>query len=236
MANFVSYSNANTLMTSIAEKIKALKGAYIIRGNSTFANLPSVLTESMNGYVYNVTDDFTTDARFAEGSGIKQPAGTNVVVAAVSSHDSYTEVTPAGDEDPSAEGWYVVDATQQSGTTVYILTSDTTVITGQHYYKKTTVSDMKFDIIGTFVDVDELNGRIDKTQLSIAPAFDDATNYAVGDTVIYGDELYICTTDHDAGDWDPDDFTKTTVREIISAAEPDSLTEEQITALLELLD
>jgi len=234
MANFVSYSNANTLMTSIAEKIKALKGAYIIRGNSTFANLPSVLTESMNGYVYNVTDDFTTDARFAEGTGIKQPAGTNVVVAAVSSHDSYVEVTPTGDEDPSAEGWYEQDLT--TSTTTYKLSEDTAVVPSKKYYEKSTVSDMKFDIIGTFVDVDELNDRIDKTQLSIAPAFDDTTDYTVGDTVIYGDELYICTTDHDAGDWDSNDFTKTTVREIISAAEPDSLTEEQITALLELLD
>ena len=228
-SNFVSYSNANTLMDSIAKKIKALNGAYIFRGNSTFANLPSVLTKTMNGYVYNVTDDFTTDARFAEGAGISQPAGTNIAVADLSAV-SYSPVTPAGSEDPSSEGWYELDGAD------YVLSEDTAIDGSKTYYEKVENVNIKFDIIGSFVDIDNLNDRIDKTQLDIAPAFDDTVDYAVGDIVIYEDELYICTTAHDAGDFSTDDFDKTDVKSLIAAAEPDSLTEEQIEALIALLD
>ena len=71
--NFVSYEDATELMTEIGDKFKALNGAYVLRGSVTFANLPSVLTKTMTGYVYNVTDDFTTDARFIEGAGLKEP-------------------------------------------------------------------------------------------------------------------------------------------------------------------
>ena len=106
MANFVSYANATDLMTEIGNKFKALNGAYIYRGSVTFANLPSNLTASMVGYVYNVTDDFTTTADFIEGAGKKYPAGTKVAIANVG-----TSLSP----------------------------------------------DMKFDVIGSFYDVDEID-------------------------------------------------------------------------------
>jgi hypothetical protein len=80
MANFVSYTNATELMTEIGNRLKALNSAYVPRGNSTFANLPTTLTKAMGGYVYNVTDEFTTTALFAEGAGRKYSAGTNVVI------------------------------------------------------------------------------------------------------------------------------------------------------------
>lgn len=78
--NFVSYTNAIALMTVIGQKLLALNGAYVIKGNSTFENLPSTLTSTMNGYVYNITNDFTTTADFVEGAGKDYPAGTNVVI------------------------------------------------------------------------------------------------------------------------------------------------------------
>ena len=49
-------------------------------GSCLFAELPDTLTSSLLGYVYDVTDDFTTDTRFAEGAGHAYPGGTNVVV------------------------------------------------------------------------------------------------------------------------------------------------------------
>lgn len=49
-------------------------------GSCTFAQLPETLTVSILGYVYDVTDEFTTDTRFAEGAGHTYPGGTNVVV------------------------------------------------------------------------------------------------------------------------------------------------------------
>ena len=91
MANFVSNENAIELMNGIAAKFNSLGGAWKFRGSVTFANLPSTITPAMAGYLYNLTDDFTTDARFIEGAGKKYKAGTNVAVADLT---TYSEVTP----------------------------------------------------------------------------------------------------------------------------------------------
>lgn len=45
-------------------------------GSIAFSSLP--VTGMLDGDLYNITDDFTTDARFVEGAGITCKAGTNV--------------------------------------------------------------------------------------------------------------------------------------------------------------
>lgn len=63
-----------------AERIAAgLGGALIPMGTITFAELPDT---SKAGYMYNISDQFTTTARFKEGSGHTIPAGTNVYYTA----------------------------------------------------------------------------------------------------------------------------------------------------------
>lgn len=56
----------------------AVSSVYTPKGSVAFASLPA-LSSDIQGDVYNVTDAFTTDANFVEGSGKKYPAGTNVV-------------------------------------------------------------------------------------------------------------------------------------------------------------
>lgn len=60
----------------------AVSSVYKPSGSKAFEELPE-LSEAALGNVYNVTDEFTTDARFVEGAGQKFPAGTNVVVVKV---------------------------------------------------------------------------------------------------------------------------------------------------------
>lgn len=48
---------------------------------------------------------------------------------------SYDAVTPAGAENPSAEGWY--ERSGSAGAYIYTLTTDTTVGSGKTYYEKT---------------------------------------------------------------------------------------------------
>ena len=55
----------------------AISGVYKVKGSVAFASLPS--TGNKAGYVYNVTDAFTTTSAFKEGAGNTYPAGTNVV-------------------------------------------------------------------------------------------------------------------------------------------------------------
>ena len=66
---------------------------YKAGGSVAFAALPAP-DEAHLGFVYNVTDKFTTTADFIEGAGSKHPAGTNVVV--VKSGDEYKYDVLAG--------------------------------------------------------------------------------------------------------------------------------------------
>lgn len=55
----------------------AIAGVYKVKGTIAFANLPS---EGMKeGWIYNISDAFTTNTSFVEGVGKGYPAGTNVV-------------------------------------------------------------------------------------------------------------------------------------------------------------
>ena len=208
MANFVSYSDAQALMTKIGQKFSALTGAYIPKGNSTFAGLPATPTSSMVGNVYNVTDSFTTDSRFVEGSGKHYDAGANVVVV---DNSTYAEVTPVGSENPSTEGWYeLVDGK-------YVLSADTTVDSGKTYYAKTTL--IQYDVLGGFIDLSAINDAIDDLAGNFADEFDASNAYAIGDVVIYENVLYKFTSAHTATDpWDSTEVTTVTVEELVADA------------------
>ena len=218
--NFVSYENATELMTSISDAIAsaAAKGGFTFRGSVTFANLPSTLTSAMKNFVYNVTDDFTTDARFIEGAGKKYSAGTDVAVAELSSYD---EVTPVGTENPSEEGWFELVSGE------YVPSEDTTVDSGKTYYEL--VNSYLFDTLANFIDVSYLEDMI-------SDAFDETQAYETGDVVIYEGTLYKFNTDHAIGAWDSSEVDAKTVAELIAEAEPDSLTAAQVNALIALLD
>ena len=62
-----------------------ISAVYKPAGTVAFNSLPAATVDIL-GNVYNVSDDFTTDAKFVEGAGKKYPAGTNVVV--ISTGDS----------------------------------------------------------------------------------------------------------------------------------------------------
>lgn len=225
--NFVDYDNATAIVTKIGQKLSAVNGAYVFKGSIAFASLPATPTEAMSGYVYNITNDFTTDARFVEGAGKKYSAGTNVAIADLSTYDA---VSPVGSENPSTEGWYELDNGK------YVLSDDTEVESGKTYYAKTVV--VKFDVVSAFVNVDEINGRIDDVEDMITTnVFDETQAYSIGDIVIYEDGLYKFKTAHTANDpWDSSEVDAVTIISLISSAEPDSLTTAQENALLALLD
>ena len=224
--NFVSFQDAQELFAAVGKELKAKKSGYTFRGNSTFANLPATLTAAMDGYVYNVTDAFTTDSRFQDGIGQKYPAGTDVVVADLS---TYAEVTPQAGDNPATEGWYELYDGQ------YIITEDTSVVSGKTYYAKTAV--YKFAIGQGFIDVDGINDRIDAVVSDLADAFDSTSAYDIGAIVTHEDGLFRFKAAHTADtDWDATEVDAITVEELITNSEPDSLTTAQVNALLALLN
>lgn len=81
LTNGAGYQTANDVATAIDNKITS---TYKAKGSTTFANLPT-LSASYEGFVYNITDSFTTTTDFVEGAGNTYPAGTNVVIIDVGS-------------------------------------------------------------------------------------------------------------------------------------------------------
>lgn len=186
MANYMDYSNAQQFAQAIRTAMNAYNGAWKARGSVTFANLPSTLTLAMEGYVYNVSDQFTTDTRFVEGAGKVYEAGTNVAVV-----NTGTEQAPV----------------------------------------------MKFDTLGSFIDTSAIDARIDAVIADIAPEFAAANAYVIGDVVTYNDQLYQFKAAHTAGNaWDATEVDAIDVLDLIDAAEPDSLTSAQMTALIAIID
>lgn len=62
------------------EIVNGIGSVYKPVGSIAFSALPAAPAAAQQGYVYNMTDAFTTDARFVEGAGKEYPAGTNVAV------------------------------------------------------------------------------------------------------------------------------------------------------------
>lgn len=65
----------------------AITGVYTPKGSIAFKSLPTAAAGN-KGWVYNITDAFTTTAAFVEGAGHAYAAGTNVVCVDAGS-DSY---------------------------------------------------------------------------------------------------------------------------------------------------
>ena len=144
--NFVDYTQATTLTNKIAQRLNSQAAGFLFRGSSTFANLPSTLTAAMVGYVYNMSEAFTTDSRFVEGIGKKYPAGTNVAVADCSTYEAVAD--PTG-QNPASEGWYELVNNK------YVLSADTEPAVSKTYYVGTL--SYEFDIPSGFIDVDGIN-------------------------------------------------------------------------------
>lgn len=70
------YQTEAQVDTKINAKIASV---YKPGGTVAFASLPAASADNL-GMVYNVSDAFTTDARFVEGAGYNYVAGTNVVI------------------------------------------------------------------------------------------------------------------------------------------------------------
>ena len=65
----------------------SLGSAFRAKGSTMFASLPAPASAT-KGDVWNITDQFTTDDQFVDGSGKTLPAGTNVVAVAVTTGDT----------------------------------------------------------------------------------------------------------------------------------------------------
>lgn len=88
IANNIYKKSQTYSKTEVDNKVSAaLTSAIVPKGTVTYANLPTPAKANL-GYMYNVSDAFTTDARFVDGVSKKYEAGANVYVVAVTAGSS----------------------------------------------------------------------------------------------------------------------------------------------------
>lgn len=125
---------ASALKTKIEGKMDAAdaqdlisEGAHAVYkagGSYAFAQLPTP-SDTTYGYVYNVLDDFTSDARFVDGAGGSYNAGVNVVVV---SRPSYINLpTLPANTTVAFTGAGLVDGTVNGAGVITYTTTDTAI-------------------------------------------------------------------------------------------------------------
>ena len=73
-----TYHNNAAYYAELAhQEAETFTSGVVYKGNTLFANIPT--SGMKHGWMYNVTDDFTTDNRFSEGTGIHCAAGQNII-------------------------------------------------------------------------------------------------------------------------------------------------------------
>lgn len=69
--------NAKYYFEQVKDVSEAIKGGLQPRGTVAFADLPQ-LADCVAGWMFNISDEFTTTADFKEGAGSTVPAGANI--------------------------------------------------------------------------------------------------------------------------------------------------------------
>ena len=66
--NYLTFDQAKQLFQEVGYKFKRAAHAYTVKGNATLATLPAA-SANTEGFVFNMTAEFTTTADFVEGAG-----------------------------------------------------------------------------------------------------------------------------------------------------------------------
>ena len=155
--------SAETVEAALAEllgKIQALPSAIVPKGSKAFAGLaPATDLAAANvGFMWNITDAFTTTADFAEGAGHSIPAGANVYVANVG-----TAETPSYKYD-IFQGMYDLSG--------YALKSEMAVTPGTGSDADKTTIQLKSGLTATVLTAhQDITGKADKDTDAVAGNF-----------------------------------------------------------------
>ena len=171
-------------LEELASSISSLPSAIVPKGTKAFSGLtPSTDLAAANvGFMWNISDAFTTTADFVEGAGVSIPAGANVYVA-----------------NPST-GVYKYDIFQgMYDLSGYALKSEMSVEAGTGANADKTTITLKTGTSATVLTThQDISGKVDKIETE---AFSAEKAYAEGDYVTYDNKLYQFTAAHAAGAW-----------------------------------
>lgn len=173
------------------QALEQLERALIAKGTIVFEDLP--ITGMQTGWMYNISNAFTTDSRFKDGSGIRYNAGNNVyytedgywdVLASESSIVVVDSVLDEESQNPIQNGTVTKELAKVSGLPVGSITgySGTTAPAGYEIYDAAT---SKWDDIWKQIGTNELikrDARISSDEQTYDCAY-----------VVYSPILHLCS-------------------------------------------
>lgn len=166
---YLDYEGLQRLVQNLNNKYAPIKALVFKLSVEDVAHLPALNTVRP-GWMYNIEEEDVTTADFVEGAGHAIQVGENVAAVELFTGE-YTEVAaPVITDDPKVLGWYEVDTVTYNDITVsldpdhdnpqdlglyeydtvsaeYILTTDTSVVNGKHYFEKVTTYELSQDRI-----------------------------------------------------------------------------------------
>ena len=171
-------------LEELASAISSLPSAIVPKGTKAFSGLtPSTDLAAANvGFMWNISDAFTTTSDFVEGAGVSIPAGANVYVA-----------------NPST-GVYKYDIFQgMYDLSGYAVKSEMSITDGTGDDADKTTIQLKSGLSkAVLIAHQDISGKVDKIETE---AFSAEKAYAEGDYVTYDNKLYQFTAAHAAGAW-----------------------------------
>lgn len=180
------------------QALEQLERALIAKGTIVFEDLP--ITGMQTGWMYNISNAFTTDSRFKDGSGIRYNAGNNIyytedgywdVLASESSIVVVDSVLDEESQNPIQNGTVTKELAKVSGLPVGSITgySGTTAPAGYEIYDAAT---SKWDDIWKQIGTNELIER--DARISSDELIYDCTY------VVYSPILHLCNVNFDGLD------------------------------------
>ena len=174
-------------LEELATSISGLPSAITPKGTKTFSQLAPAtdLAAASLGFMWNISDAFTTTADFVEGAGKSIPAGANVYVAEPSTgvfkYDVFQGMVDLSNYKTKQTAVADSDATT-SGTGVTFVDSVTQDTNGEITVHKKTVADVVASTSGTGGSAGLMTAAQAEQLASIASDIDDKANKVSGAT------------------------------------------------------
>lgn len=121
---YLKKGEAATTYATKDELNAKVSSVYKPQGSIAFASLPTPSASNVDN-VYNITDAFTTNTSFVEGSGKAYPAGTNVVIVKIGDAYKYDALSGFVDLSPYVKELDLTSGKVVAGQANHASTADT---------------------------------------------------------------------------------------------------------------
>lgn len=176
-----SATNASTSAKEAKAIAESLDGTIQAMGTITFSELAGKKSTARAGYMWNISDAFTTTSDFKEGAGVSKGAGENVYMTTDGLWDCFA-------------GKDVLSVNDKNGVVTLNAEDIPLSVSGTRYDNATDMKDVVHFISADVQDVAVVASSGAATHGMIATSWSSSTSFAADDYCTYNDSLWKCKT------------------------------------------